>query len=73
MKITKDIFIEDLVKELPEAVRLLMKYGIVCIACGEPVWGTLEENARKKGIKNLDEILEKLNNLKKEKTDGKNI
>jgi len=63
MKIDKNIFIEDLVREVSGAARLLMKKGLVCILCGEPVWGTLEEFAREKGVKNLDDIIEELNKL----------
>ena len=37
------IYIEDLVKEHPEVISPLAEMGVVCIACGEPVWGTLEE------------------------------
>jgi methionine synthase II (cobalamin-independent) len=50
MKITKDIYIEDMVQEIPGSVRYLADRGIMCIACGEPIWGTLEEAARKKGF-----------------------
>lgn len=39
--IEKTIFIEDLVREYPSSVRFLMEKGIKCIACGEPIWGTL--------------------------------
>ncbi len=49
MEITKDITIEDLVNNKVEAVRYLADKGIRCIACGEPIWGTLEEAARDKG------------------------
>lgn len=47
--LSKEILIEDLVRDLPGAAGFLMKKGIKCIACGEPVWGTLEEAARAKG------------------------
>ena len=47
--ITKDIEIQDLVREHPFSVRFLMERHIKCIACGEPIWGTLEEAAREKG------------------------
>ncbi len=46
--ITKDIYIEDLVKEIPNSVNFLREKGLVCIKCGEPVWGTLEELAKQK-------------------------
>lgn len=50
MEINKDISIEELLERVPEAVQYLMKEGIKCIACGEPIWGTLEEAAREKGF-----------------------
>jgi methionine synthase II (cobalamin-independent) len=54
MKITKDISIEDLVDNVPQAVKYLMQEGIKCIACGEPIWGTLEEAAKEKGYTDKD-------------------
>jgi len=43
--ITKDTSIEELVEDIPGAVKYLMEQGIRCIICGEPIWGTLEEAA----------------------------
>ena len=54
MKITKNIYIEELVELRVEAVRYLADRGIKCIACGEPIWGTLEEAAREKGFSDED-------------------
>ena len=54
MEITKDITIEDLVDLKVEAVRYLADRGIKCIACGEPVWGTLEQAAKEKGFSDKD-------------------
>lgn len=54
MKITKDISIEELVDNVPQAVKYLMHEGIKCIACGEPIWGTLEEAAKEKGYTDQD-------------------
>jgi methionine synthase II (cobalamin-independent) len=62
-KITPSTSIEEIVEVYPELVRPLREYGIKCIACGEPVWGTLEENARLKGIENIEEIALELNKL----------
>ncbi|MCB0806667.1 MAG: hypothetical protein KDC05_12780 [Bacteroidales bacterium] len=50
MLIDKNIAIEDLVREHPFTVRYLSEKGIKCIACGEPIWGTLEEAAHEKGF-----------------------
>lgn len=60
-KITPDTTIEEIVEDYPELVRPLREFGIKCIACGEPVWGTLKENAEVKGIKNVEEIVVELN------------
>ncbi len=54
MEITKDISIEELIESVPASVEYLMKEGIRCIVCGEPIWGTLEEAAEEKGFKAED-------------------
>lgn len=56
MSISKDITIEELVEQVPESVSYLRQKGIVCIVCGEPVWGTLYELASQKGY--TDEEIE---------------
>jgi hypothetical protein len=63
MPITKGTYIEDLVRESPRAVNVLMKHNVVCIKCGEPVWGTLGETLDRAGMKNQDEIVEELNQV----------
>ena len=63
MKITEDISIEELVRTYPKSVSLLMDHGIICIKCGEPVWGTLKEKFEEKNIQNREDILTQLNNL----------
>ena len=52
--IDKNILIEDLVTRLPRAVGYLMKKNIKCLACGEPIWGTLEQAARQKGFSDAE-------------------
>jgi methionine synthase II (cobalamin-independent) len=52
--ITKKITIEDLVEDVPGSVKYMMDQGIKCIACGEPIWGTLEEAAKEKGFGDAD-------------------
>ena len=63
--ITKDITIEELVRTHPKSVRFLMEKGIKCLACGEPIWGTLESSARDKGFNEgqIEEIVVELNQL----------
>ena len=65
MDIQKYTSIEDIVNYSAEAVRYLSQKGIKCIACGEPVWGTLEEAAKEKGFseEEIDVFLRELNEL----------
>lgn len=64
-KITKDIYIEDLLELFPESVNYLMEKGIRCLRCGEPIWGTLETAAKEKGFsdKEIDTFANELNEL----------
>ena len=63
--IDKNILIEDLVREIPSAVTYLMKKNVKCLACGEPIWGTLEEAAKKKGFSDaeIDVFVRDLNEM----------
>lgn len=53
--VSKDVLIEELVEKYPKSVSFLMQKGVKCIACGEPVWGTLEAAALEIGF-SIDEI-----------------
>ena len=59
----KTILIEDVVN-IPGAVGFLIRKGIPCIVCGEPIWGTLEDLARGHGKTSaeLDALVAELNN-----------
>ena len=59
--INPDTTIEEIVQDYPQLIKILMEHGLKCVACGEPLWGTLEENAREKNITNLVEIIDELN------------
>ena len=65
MIIKKDTTIEDLVNALPASVKYLSEKGIKCIACGEPIWGTIEEAAKEKGFEKeeIDGFIRDLNRL----------
>lgn len=64
--IIKEIEIEELVRNHPFSVKFLMEKGIRCIACGEPVWGTLEEAAKEKGFSNdqIERLVSELNSMR---------
>jgi hypothetical protein len=53
--ITQNSFIEDLVADFPAVIPILVRYGVVCLECGEPVWGTLGEALDRAGIKKVED------------------
>jgi methionine synthase II (cobalamin-independent) len=67
INIDKNISIEDLVNEIPESINYLMKEGIRCIRCGEPIWGTLESAALEKGFnqEDIERFVRDINELAK--------
>jgi len=50
IEIDPDMTVEELVEKYPSSVGYLMEKGIVCIICGEPVWGTVGELISDKGL-----------------------
>ncbi len=66
-KITVKNRVEDIVLKYPGTVNVFFKHGIPAIACGEPLWGTIEENAKRYRVKDIESLLEELNK-KAEKT-----
>jgi len=62
-QISKTISIEVLVEKYPFASHYLAIKGIRCVACGEPVWLTLEEAAKERGFDD-DALEEVVNELK---------
>lgn len=72
MPISKTMTMEELVRTLPQAVTYLMQAGITCIACGEPVWGTVEEAARQKGFtdEQIDQVVSDLRRLAQDTEGG---
>ena len=57
------MLIEEIVEQYPETIGPMQEMGVQCILCGEPVWGTLKEKVRDKGLTNLNEILDRLNRV----------
>jgi uncharacterized protein with PIN domain len=63
--ITREMKIEQLVELKADAVGYLFHKRIRCIRCGEPVWDTIEEAARKVNYseEEIDQLIEELNHL----------
>jgi hypothetical protein len=58
--ITAEDYIEDLLKKYDGINKFLMERGVICVVCGEPVWGTLGELVKQKSL-NIENILLELN------------
>ncbi|MDD2197402.1 MAG: hypothetical protein PHE03_04675 [Bacteroidales bacterium] len=57
-----NITIDELVEKVPNSVTFLREKGLVCIQCGEAIWGTLEDLAKSKGFSD-EEIADILTDL----------
>lgn len=60
MEITKDMFIGELIRKKPEAVEILMSFGMGCVGCPSSQMESLEEAAMVHGL-DLDKLMEALN------------
>lgn len=58
--ITKDSIIADIIKEKPQAIEILMAFGMGCVGCPSAQMETLEQACFIHGL-NLDEVLSKIN------------
>jgi len=61
VKVSQDTPIEELVEQFPEAVGFLLRRGVRCIRCGEPLWCTLGELLREDVIENPQLLIDELN------------
>ena len=62
MEITKDTIIEDVLKAHPDAIAVLMKYNLGCVACMGATQESLEQGARMHGI-DPEPLVKELNEL----------
>jgi hybrid cluster-associated redox disulfide protein len=60
-KITREMTVEEVVEEYPNTARVFVNLRIPCLVCGEPLWTTIEETARKYNV-DMDTLLAGLNN-----------
>ena len=59
-KITKQIKIEEVIKEHPETAEIFAKHGFHCIGCFAASFESIEQGAEAHGI-DVDELVEELN------------
>ncbi len=65
MKITEETQVEDVLAGYPALTKVFIEFGLPCLVCGEPFWGTIGELARKHNV-DVNELLKKINKIKKE-------
>lgn len=63
---SRDVTIEELLDEAPEANTFLIERGLPCLVCGEPFWGTLEDLARRNGVEDVDALVRDMNEYLRE-------
>ena len=63
MKVEKGTLIKDIVKMGPEAVQVLMDFGMGCIGCPASQAENIEQAAMVHGI-DVEKLLERLNQVK---------
>ncbi len=62
MPITKDMTIQEVVQNHPEAVRVFLEHGLHCIGCSVARFENIEQGALAHGI-DLDKLLRDLNDV----------
>ncbi|WP_425539579.1 DUF1858 domain-containing protein [Microaceticoccus formicicus] len=60
MKISKDMIIADVIREVPGAIDILFAAGLGCVGCPASQMETLEEAAQVHNL-DLNDLMEKLN------------
>ncbi len=60
MEVTKDMLIGELIRKKPEAVEVLMSFGMGCVGCPSSQMESLEEAAMVHGLE-LPKLMDALN------------
>lgn len=60
MEITKDMLVGEVIREKPESVDILLRFGLGCVGCPASQMESLEEAAMVHGL-DINELLKALN------------
>ncbi|NLJ98518.1 MAG: DUF1858 domain-containing protein [Tissierellia bacterium] len=60
MEITKDTLVGELIRNKPESVDILLRFGLGCVGCPASQMESIEEAAMVHGL-DLDQLLKALN------------
>ncbi len=70
MTISKDMPISEIVRKYPQAVKVFLQHGLMCIGCAAARFENLEQGATAHGI-DVDALLKDLNAAVEEKNGSK--
>ena len=62
-KIDSSTHVDQLLSKYPALSQTFIEFGLPCLVCGEPFWGTIAELASRHQV-NTDELVKKLNEVR---------
>ena len=60
MEVKKDMLIGELIRKKPEAIEILMRFGMGCVGCPSSQMESLEEAAMVHGM-DAEDLLDRIN------------
>lgn len=64
-EITRSTHIDELLSAYPALSKTFIEFGMPCLVCGEPFWGTIEELGRQYRV-DVEILVKQLNQRKAE-------
>ena len=64
-KIDKSTHVDQLLSKYPALSKTFIEFGLPCLVCGEPFWGTIAELASRHQV-STDELVKRLNEVRTE-------
>ena len=62
--ITKEMHVDQILVKYPSLSKIFIEFGLPCLVCGEPFWGTVEELGKQHNV-SVSDLVEKLNQKKR--------
>lgn len=59
--ITKNMLLDEIVKNNPKMIRILLKHNIECTGCDTAMWESIEQVAQEHGV-DVGSLVKELNN-----------
>ena len=60
MRITKDMTIEEVVRQFPETIQVFSRYGVGCVGCTAAQYDNIEQGAALHDL-DIDQLIRDLN------------